>query len=385
MIVDSERYFGNGYAHHEVWPRPDYLLPTEALWAGLEEVPGFGGVDLDFDRNPRIPTNVSQIETLYPRLLKFMGFPVNVPVHSVLSDEAEIAGSVGKHLHIADAMNSMITQGAYGAHAVPHLGNSGKKRSKDADHVVEATRGLVRTYAADEEELFSLYVKAWERYLALLGGELVFDPVPLFGGYGLYDPRVEARIVSGGELREYGIRLARAWSRVVAEGGYGFLEFRKDNSTDREILVMLNLDCGLQIRVRLDSISYALYPDVGVATQSYDLKTGYQDPNTNLAAEIQFRQAQVMQLAAETMTLHHYADPDDKKKRSAKNIFTIDHREIHYMGVSSTGYRFFDKTTGDMSFVPFAEEEAERRGFDEWFTWYGTALYLLGNSLRYVT
>jgi len=317
-------------------------------------------------------TNVSQIEVFYPWLLQKLEL-IKIPLPEMgIFDSADTATTIGDKLHRADILFNLICD-RVDPMQVPDFLPSHKTQAVAIYQA--AMEGRVLSNNAGRDEIEEALTSAWITFHTERG-HLGVSNTPLFER-GFVNPQAKEDIFYGDEVFEKGKTLAKAWAREVTSYEPITWEFDKDAFTQREVLTSMNYQGPkLQFIARIDSISRFGKIKKKVESQVIDLKTGKKPQNRGLRQDIEIRQAQVTRVSAERfVSKYSVGGGGYLKARQEAFYWAGDHtNRAHLERTGLVGYRRF-RPDGSFEIEPIEMNEADRREFEDWFTWYGAMIH----------
>lgn len=308
---------------------------------------------------PRIQIQVSDLEHMYPWLLCITNGidPRDVLLIPSLNTQAARTGSL---LHDADALFSMIVRRVdpqYIERMAPGV------RGTQRHAIVQALTEVRNLHTTD---LFTSLMHGWKVFFdssqtALSQTRTLFD-------------FFRSTSTSGGmmidEVYPIGLKLAHAWAGAVNESS-DVWEYSPNVTTYREVPAVVPMNLGLVIKARMDSIAAMQLQD-STFLQVNDLKTG-RIPEGELATEIARHQGRLMELAA-TIILPkiHSSKPLGKDISGRPLALKFDFNKLKPIRF---GYRYFDRTSGEMNVVFLDDSRKERREFYDWLKWFSIMMH----------
>lgn len=324
-------------------------------------------------------TNISQIETIYPWLLQKEGFLEGPLPQWQKSYEINKPALEGTALHDADALFSVVTHGVEGPGVRYFLPN---QKQAQVDRVRKTVSQVKLNDFSREDIVRDTLIRAWDNYKFQELPE-TNENIPL-PGFGVVDSREEYQYMQSSSVDARIAQLASAWAREIAGNRRPMSwEFQRGSLTQREVLIVLNLEGpNLQFVGKLDSISRRK-PGGKVSSQVLDLKTGKSDYSSALEQEVRRRQGQMMLIMAERFTARYLVEFKNLEPRSEAFFVSTYHDSMAYEDrVHLAGFRYLDKNTGEMKLERISMTEEERKDFAKWLSWYGSMIHLHREELR---
>lgn len=339
-------------------------------------------------------TNISQIEVIYPFLLKKAGFIKEDLPEWAVRESLSKGAIVGQVLHKADAIFSVSLHGIRGKLLNSYLHSF---EEEDIGRIAFALREIHIPRDADEEEIATKLKIAWSRYRSIYVEESALNvPLPNFG---MVDPREERRFRKSLEVDETVNLLAEAWAKEAVRPEPMTWEFERrvgeEVINQREVMIAVKFNGpNIQFLACLDSVSRKR-PTTNVAekrkrasgkvkSQHVDFKSGSREVGSALDAEIGKRQAQVMRIITEMFTARYLRNYKSLgHKDSAFAMRAMHDSRAGEDRVDLAGYRNLDKETGEMTFekVGFKDDE-ERKDAELWLSWYGSMIHCYRDEIR---
>ena len=303
-----------------------------------------------------VRTNISQMEIIYPFLLKKAGLVSEELPQWAVTEKINKGAITGEMLHKADAIFSVALHGIRGRLLSSYLHTF---EEEDVGRIDHALSDIHIPLDADEEEIAAKLKIAWSRYRSILQEkEAVNLTLPNFG---MVDPRAERRYKESFEIDEAANTLAEAWAKEAVKTNPMTWEFQRSESEEvinqREVLAAIKfMGPNLQFIARLDS-TVRLKPTSDeeaekkrkggkVTSQVVDLKSGIQTIGSSLDAEIKNRQAQVMRVMTECFTAKYLTNYKSLAHKGSAFPMKANHdSRAGGKRVDLAGYRHIDLKT----------------------------------------
>lgn len=308
---------------------------------------------------PRIQIQISDLEHVYPWLLCITNGidPRDVLPTPSLNTQVTRTGSL---LHDADALFSMITRRVdplYIKRMAPGL------KGNQQHAIMQALTEVRNLHTTD---LITRLTKGWEVFFESSQSSLS-QAQTLFDFFRTTSTSGETMI---DEVHTMSLKLAHAWVGAVNETG-DVWEYSPNVTMYREVPAVVPMNLGLVIKARLDSVA-AMQRKDSTSLQIIDLKTG-RIPEGELAIEIARHQGRLMELAA-TIILPKIQNfkPLEKDISGRPLALKFDFKKLNPIRF---GYRYFDRTSGEMNVVFLDDSRKERREFYDWLKWFSIMMH----------
>jgi len=330
---------------------------------------------------PGTRTNISSIEIILPWLYSKYGLVENLKEKNNIGN-TEKASIVGTKLHNADVLFSLVLQGIRGSEISKYLPTTSKK---EVEYFIKATDSIAADKFGGKDDLQERLNLAWENYH---GNKDTFAEMPqsALPGFGAPDFLERKEIFFSDEVKEIGLKLAKAWADEYCCVDPITWEFHPDVFSQREIMVSLSFqDSKLTFNGRIDGVTRLLRDKKKKAVQAQiiDLKTGKYSEKDGIAQEVLLRQQQVMYIMAERFTGRYLKGFNSVSP--PKGIFQMAVRgggKVYSERLNKAGYRWFDKESGEMTLKEFTMSEPERNEFFDWMIVYGNLINLNKEEVR---
>ncbi len=339
----------------------NYRLQNTPEWVTYQKDPQEGGTRL----------SISQLESSLPWLLKKMGYDIELPKSP--DNQVFTAAVIGTALHEANVLFNMLLEGVSSPDDIErHLPTTAIDKSAPYVKILEQFKLKPGTDPHQAEALLS---QAWETFHK--DPNLIEKPLmePLIKGVGLKDCEEEYFIRQGQEVHDAGQKLAKYFIER-----YSNEEGKTAYPTYNEVLIVANLTCGLQIAVRLDSISAQDRDGQGMSFLVSDLKTGKRKEGNLVSDEVHGMQSGVMVVLAEKFSARNLKNGYLKPTGKACVLYNVKHDSLQGEGNTDFAYKWFDKKTGDMK-----DEKVQIESRSELYgkiTWLGLAAKVFKAPLK---
>lgn len=362
---DLDRFFGpvpTTISH------PENLIRLELLNKSLPETV--------LSYQPSIQVRLSELEHLYPWLLNRYGV-AHEPKRDYAFDESQQATTVGIKLHhldsLFDSLYAQMTNQQPVREIFPTL-NESEEYIKTIQHIVDHTMTYMTDYS--EEDIRAGLTHAWKMIHKNISSDAA-GSLPMFNDLDMNNPEAIQAYWNNPEIFQHGLPLIGAWTHAIHTQDGHHMMMNPEAKRYREVSMVLNLQCGIQLQVRFDAV-YVLRKGNDVFVSGVDLKSAKELPSDPLGQEIFYRQGQLMKYVLEVFRRQFLLEHDLEPMGKAYNMFSS-HKSYSTYNMSPT--RLFFRRFGIKEipewflFEELRLEKNERPEFIGWLDWFARALH----------
>ena len=356
-------------------PREQIPYTPQILKDALYQTPEWKAYADRLRKDAHIPgtkITISQIPTAYKWLLSRLGFEIQP---DSLKDKTAIEYRkrytvANQAMSEAETLFFLLVEDKHEEALVQMLPCLSDRQIATYQRVTEKISLPVRH---NKKHIIKQLINAWERFHKdpdLV--EQITNP-PLFKEFDFPDPEEELRLRQSDFVYNLGIGLAHHWGEYAYQK-YRYPEEVADNShllgEYRNILVILNLTCGLQIPSNFDGVTLLQQKDRVSAFMTKINLVMPHHPSDWVQKNSAQLQIELLLLTAQKFTFHFLNEQGVTGIRNAYPTKKLNHWESEGMGQARLIHRMYDPQNGTIQ----VKKIDQSLDFKERLEWLGQAI-----------
>lgn len=348
--------------------RPNTLLHLESLYKTFPEI--------TTEPTTHIQLRLSELEEIYPWLLDMYNIP-HVSNTEYPFDASHKTTTRGIKLHHLDSLLDCSFASLHNQQRVrdifPTLHHDDYINT--IQKIVDST--MINGMNSPQGYSYEGLQEAWNMIHTDLSSDAA-GSLPMFEELKMNNPEAIKLYWNDNAILPHGYPLIRAWEHIFNGTDTRHMMGNPQVKRYREVSVILNLQCGIQLQIRFDAI-YALRTNNGsVFVSGVDMKSAKQMPTNAMELEIFYRQGQLMKYALEVFRRRFLLEHDLKPIGKGYTMFT-NHHSFSTKDIPFSAFyfrRFHTEVMPDyFTYERLLFEEYERAEFVSWLDWLAQAMH----------